>query len=309
MAAICLLISQISISHATSLIFPGDIAYRHYLTRLSDHAVLLTPMTSWPVTVKSLSDAYPTTGTKSDGDWVALNYLGKAAEPQGVSAAIGYANRFPAGNRFGFPNQPSRFLAVQSYHERGSLQVGFSLAAEQTASRAESLRWDGSYMGVTTGNWFWSINKIPRWWGPGWGGSLIFSNNVEPIPAISVERISSRAFQHPWLHWLGAWQLSTGLARLESNRVIPNALLFFARLVIKPLADFELGLSRTAQWGGAGRPRSAATFFRMLAGLDNVGDDGTTSANEPGNQLAGFDIRWRIPYINSAFYAQLIGED
>ncbi len=48
----------------------------------------------------------------------------------------------------------------------------------------------------------------------------------------------------------------------------------------------------------------------MLVGNDNVGIDATPE-NEPGNQMAGFDIRWNSPIGNwpYAIYAQYIGED
>ena len=48
----------------------------------------------------------------------------------------------------------------------------------------------------------------------------------------------------------------------------------------------------------------------MLVGNDNVGID-ATAENEPGNQMAGFDLRWNSPIGNLpyAIYAQYIGED
>ena len=48
----------------------------------------------------------------------------------------------------------------------------------------------------------------------------------------------------------------------------------------------------------------------MIAGNDNVGLDATPE-NEPGNQMAGFDMRWNSPIGNLpyAIYAQYIGED
>jgi hypothetical protein len=51
-------------------------------------------------------------------------------------------------------------------------------------------------------------------------------------------------------------------------------------------------------------------FGNLLAGNDNVGIDATPE-NEPGNQMAGFDLRWRSPLGNLpyAVYAQYIGED
>jgi len=48
----------------------------------------------------------------------------------------------------------------------------------------------------------------------------------------------------------------------------------------------------------------------MLAGNDNLGFD-TSPEEEPGNQMAGFDIRWNSPIGNwpYAVYSQMIGED
>ena len=41
------------------------------------------------------------------------------------------------------------------------------------------------------------------------------------------------------------------------------------------------------------------------------GDDGTTPENEPGNQLAGFDVRWTNLWFGSpvSLYGQVTGED
>ena len=49
----------------------------------------------------------------------------------------------------------------------------------------------------------------------------------------------------------------------------------------------------------------------MFLGRDNVGDAGTTPENEPGNQLAGIDLRWSNMWFGqpSAFYLQGIAED
>ncbi|HZD52786.1 MAG TPA: capsule assembly Wzi family protein, partial [Woeseiaceae bacterium] len=79
----------------------------------------------------------------------------------------------------------------------------------------------------------------------------------------------------------------------------------------RPLSSLEIGLSRTAQWCGEGRPCDLGTFADLLAGRDNVGDQGIETGNEPGNQLAGVDLRWslarfRLPV---AVYGQFIGED
>ena len=78
-----------------------------------------------------------------------------------------------------------------------------------------------------------------------------------------------------------------------------------------PLSNLELGVSRTAQWGGAGRPETFKSFGKAVLGIGDNVDAGETG-NEPGNQLAGFDARYtlRLGEARSvAFYMQAIGED
>src|SRR5262249_15217506 len=77
-----------------------------------------------------------------------------------------------------------------------------------------------------------------------------------------------------------------------------------------PFKRMELGFSRTAQFCGEQLVCDTDSFFNMLAGNDNVGIDATPE-NEPGNQMAGFDLRWASPIGNLpyAIYSQMIGED
>jgi len=99
--------------------------------------------------------------------------------------------------------------------------------------------------------------------------------------------------------------------QLEEERVIPNAQFFGMRFNFRPFKSLEIGLSRSAQWCGDGRPCGFDTFTDLLFGKDNVGDAGVTPENEPGNQLAGFDVRWTNLWfgIPVSLYGQMIGED
>jgi len=152
---------------------------------------------------------------------------------------------------------------------------------------------------------------MDRWWGPGWDGSLIMSNNARPIPAITIGRNRTNAFNSKWLSWIGPWDLNVIFGQLEEERVIPNAQFFGMRFNFRPLQSLELGISRSAQWCGDGRPCGFDTFMDLFFGKDNVGDDGITPENEPGNQMAGFDARWTNFWFGTpiSFYGQMIGED
>jgi hypothetical protein len=69
----------------------------------------------------------------------------------------------------------------------------------------------------------------------------------------------------------------------------------------------QIAASRTAQWCGEGRPCGLDLFWDLLTGDDND----QAPEEQPGNQLAGFDIRWTWPggRFPLALYTQAIGED
>ena len=83
------------------------------------------------------------------------------------------------------------------------------------------------------------------------------------------------------------------------------------RVNFRPLDSLEIGISRTAQWYGDGRLCGFDIFSDLFLGKDNVGDAGTTLDNEPGNQMAGFDVRWTNFWfgVPIPLYGQMTGED
>jgi hypothetical protein len=166
-------------------------------------------------------------------------------------------------------------------------------------------------IGAVVGNWSISANTLQRWWGPGWDGSIILSNNARPMPSLTFDRIFTDAFKTKWLSWLGPWDFTVMFGQMEEERHVPNTKFFGMRFNFKPIPSLEIGLSRTAQWCGDGRPCDFDTFIDLLFGRDNVGDDGIDPENEPGNQMAGIDVRWTPGFLGAkvGLYAQLIGED
>ena len=100
------------------------------------------------------------------------------------------------------------------------------------------------------------------------------------------------------------------MGELDDERSIRNAQLFAVRGTFRPpRTGLEIGVSRAAQWCGDDRPCNLSTFGDLLVGNDNGGVN-VAVGGEPGNQLGGFDIRWRLPkQVPVAFYMQWIGED
>jgi hypothetical protein len=102
------------------------------------------------------------------------------------------------------------------------------------------------------------------------------------------------------------------MGRAESRGVpVQDVRFFAARVNFKPRPWLEFGLTRSAQWCGGDRPCDWSTFIDMFLGNDNQVAGGTPSEEQPGNQMAGYDMRLRSPWhrLPIAFYTQWIGED
>jgi hypothetical protein len=192
------------------------------------------------------------------------------------------------------------------------------VTAVSDAGDVQTLPADGSYAAARFGNVAVTAGLREQWWGPGREGSLILGTDARPIPSLTVERVLTDPFETPWLRWLGSWRATASVGQAEGGStardgrlpVRPDTKFFAARLAFKPKPWLEVGLSRTAQFCGEGRECDLGTFWDMLRGRDNT-DDSLAAAEQPGNQMAGYDVRLRSPWrgLPMAVYGQFIGED
>lgn len=296
---------------------PGDTALRHDLTLLADLGLIDVPLTQWPL---------------SWGDVEIDNDRIDASLPPHAAAAVwrlrarlrdarrvgewrpGFALRGGTDPWVlrGFEDTPREQAVAEAGLRWTGERFAVRLRGQYAWDAADDNEWraDGSYAGLALGNWILAAAVTDRWWGPGWQGSMILSSNARPIPALTIDRNSTRPFETRWLRWLGRWDLITMFGFLEEERAVPDAWFFGMRLTIKPRRWLEIGLSRSALWCGDGRPCDLETFGNLLLGRDNAGDN-VSAGKEPGDQLAGYDIRltgaglgWPV-----ALYFQQIGED
>jgi hypothetical protein len=300
---------------------PGSESLRHDLEVLADAGVLRGPVTTWPISWPDVAR-----------DVLDPRNLARESEPA-IAASLARVQRAArAAARDGFdglgysvaaaekPIDQRVFSAVP--REEGELTVRaswlgsrFAAAAVATvvadAEDGQTVRLDGSYVGLTLGNFMISAGAVDRWWGPGWDGSLLLSSNARPMPAVTVERNYTDASALPVLRWFGPWRASLVLGQAEGSDVaVRDSRFFAARVNFKPQPWLEFGLSRTAQWCGEGRPCDGGTFVDLLLGRDNRSAV-LPVEREPGNQMAGYDFRLRSPWrpLPLVVYSQFIGED
>jgi hypothetical protein len=313
----CLITAQ---ARAEAWLAPGDEGLRSDIQLLADAGILRGPTTTWPISWPDIARDVLAANLDGMTDATAhalmrVQRLARSASYQGFSGL---------GIRARGANQPDTFrhfadtpreeaeLALRASWLGDHLALNLQGAYVADPDDGKEFRPDGSYLGVNVGNFMFSAGFMERWWGPGWDGSLILSTNARPIPSLTIERNYTDPFRTKWLSWLGPWRASIAIGEAESLGVpIPEVRFLAARVNFKPRPWLEFGLTRTAQWCGGDRECGWDTFLDLLVGGDNqVADDGSIG-DQPGNQLAGYDVRIRSPWrvLPLAFYSQWIGED
>lgn len=296
---------------------PGDTGLRHDLQLLADGGVIGTPLTAWPLSWGDIAaeiQRHP--GKVTEAEAAALARVQARLREERITGHW----RLQAEASAGTDGRLIRDFEDLP-REEGEIAVGLEWTGDRTAVRlmgqyvtsAEDERdWrlDGSYAALALGNWMLSVGATDRWWGPGWQGSMILSSNARPIPAFTIDRNATAPFESKWLRWIGNWDLVAMWGYLDDDRVVEDAQFFGMRVTARPASWLEVGLSRSAQWCGDDRPCGLDTFLDLLAGKDNAGDN-VAAAEEPGNQLAGYDIRLSAAPLGwpVAAYTQRIGED
>jgi hypothetical protein len=308
------------VAHANPWLTPGDESLRSDIQLLADAGILRGPVTTWPLSwpdiARDVLAANPAGFDPATASaLMRVRKLSRDASYRGFDGAgvrVSAAHEPTALRQFADTPREEGELALRAgwltEHFAVNLQGSYAVDPED----GKEFRADGSYLGLNVGNFMISAGYMERWWGPGWDGSLILSTNARPIPSITLERNYTDPFKTRLLSWLGPWRASIAMGQAESEGVpVPNVRFFAARFNFKPLPWLEVGLSRTAQWCGGDRPCDWDTFTDMLTGQDNELGEGGSMEGQPGNQMAGYDVRLRSPWrrLPVALYAQLIGED
>lgn len=293
---------------------PGDARLRSDIEVLASRGLIKGPLTTWPLPAAQLARTLDV----SNGDSL----------PRHVRRSLERVKRFVEreswyGGEAGFiwTNEP-RLVRDFDYAAREEVDAEFAIDRWWTST---SLRLrvgylgnfdsgqvvaDGSYLVQRLGGWLAYAGLVDQWWGPGWTGSVILSDNARPFPKIGLMRRDPKPFGTRWLSWIGGWQVNALLGVLdESGRTVENPLFVGLRVMVAPLAWLELGFTRTLMICGEGRPCGFDTWWDALFPFHGV--ENTQSPDDPSNQLAGFDLRLATRWgrYGGSLYGQYYGED
>lgn len=301
-------------AHANpSIPWTPSLAARHALEMLADEAGLDLPVTQWPLpraAVARALDALPP-NLPVPLESARARVQAELLAARGGELSLSLRGRDEAVTGFGDEGTPGSWLGIRSESfENGafSAQLGARLDQGTVPGQIHTkARLDDSAVATELFGGQLQAFAHRSWWGPGWQSSLLLGNNAPTLVGVGLQRAQGGRSQSPWLSWMGPWTYDVFVARNED----PLGSYFVGtRITLRPWPQLEIALSRTAQWGGQGHSQSLDSFVRMFGGVGLNGNTKQEVAEDPANEMAGYDVRWHCgPGARCAVYAQFIGED
>ncbi len=212
-----------------------------------------------------------------------------------------------------------------------NIDSGLPLAPSQMWPSADRFRALDAYVAMNFENWQISFGKQSLWWGPGQGGSMMFSDNAEPVTMLRISRVSP--VKLPGIFgWLGPVRTEFFVGRLSGQDFVYGAptgllgkwnqplsdqpMIHGEKISFKPSPNLEFGFSSTALFAGAGVPFTSKTFLRSLFSTGN-GTPGCYEISavcpqiDPGDRRSGFDLSYRLPGLRNwvTFYTDSFTDD
>jgi membrane-associated phospholipid phosphatase len=199
-----------------------------------------------------------------------------------------------------------------------------SVAPAAAAPAVQQARLLDAYVGLTISNWEFSFGRQSLSWGPGAGGSLMFSDNAEPIDMFRVNRVTPITIPFvsrilgPMRTELFFGQLSgqhfvngvvnNGVFGSYTEALDPQPFIHGQRFSFKQTPNFEFGFSRTSIFAGPGIPLTLGTFKTSLLGTANAAPG---TPNDPGDRRSGLDWSYRPPKLRNwlTFYGDAFADD
>jgi membrane-associated phospholipid phosphatase len=165
-----------------------------------------------------------------------------------------------------------------------------------------------TYIGVNLNNWQITIGRQSLSWGPGPGGSFLWSDNIEPVDMVRLT--NPEPFRLPgFFRFLGPARVDQFVGRLGGHEYMRRPFIYGEKINFKPLPSLEIGIGRTVTIGGRGPQFDPLTADTLLHSFFGQVQPGTGSV--PGDSHSSMDWTFYVPKVRNyiVLYGDLYADD
>ncbi|HMF78457.1 MAG TPA: capsule assembly Wzi family protein [Bryobacteraceae bacterium] len=222
-----------------------------------------------------------------------VNDYGRPYE-KGFSNVSGFAASATSGAFFayfrgeyqGAPGRDAASLGVRQFIARMDVNPLQGPRPVASTSHFEPLE---MYAGVRLGFENITFGKQSLWWGPGAESAFSFSNNAAPFYMLRFAQAAPLVLPG-FLSHLGKIRTELIFGKLSGHQWPPRPYVNAQKISLALTDNFEIGFTRSAFFGGVGRPLTWGTFASSLISTVSKG-----ARDNLGDRHSGFDFRYRIP--------------
>jgi hypothetical protein len=294
----------------------GDVQLRQDVELLVANGVLRGPVNDWPLPWAQFKDVenIATAGALPPAVVAAAKRVTAAMsmsdQDHSVDTRVMVTNHAALIRDFGTTARSKADVSAKVNQQIGDLFISLGVGYRYHQG-GRDYHLEPSYAALKLGNVALYGGYMDIWWGPGQDGALMFSTNARPLPRAGLKLLEPRAINLPILRWLGPASFDFFVGRTEGNRNdYQHPLVSGLRVSFSPAPGLEIGLNREVLFCGQGALCTTKSVAKAAFGFGNADNTGIR-ANDPGDQLAGFDISYRthIGLVAAQLYGEAEGED
>lgn len=182
--------------------------------------------------------------------------------------------------------------------------------AAQPFARVSRVRLLDAYVSVNLQNWQLSFGKQSLSWGPGEGGSMLLSDNAEPLVMGRITRVVPARLPG-FMSKAGPYRVEFFVGRQEGGSFIPHPLIYGHKFSFRVSPHVEIGYGRTVILGaGDTHLGSAFTFGNLIHNFFGIRVN-NQAPGIPGDTRDSFDFVVRVPRLRNGalLYGDLYADD
>jgi hypothetical protein len=182
-----------------------------------------------------------------------------------------------------------------------------SARAQKPIQRFDPLE---AYLGARFGIFNITVGKQSLWWGPDEDSSFHFSDNAEPLLMARISQATPLLPPGPF-RLLGRIRTEFLIGQLAGHRFPPHPLINAQKITFQPTESLEIGIARTAIFGGTGHPLTTGSILASFFSTSSSGGIGYGARADPGDRRSGFNLRWRVPFLRRylSIYSDSLADD
>jgi hypothetical protein len=304
----------------------ANLATKSDIDLLASYGFIKSPVMTWPIAWENIGPQLLTADAKQHIKQVPLPvqlvYFRMLSQYQHATKTTTQTSAYLSGGSNLNPFRTFEYQSRSDFNggaavEKQGAQWAAKLAVNYGKYRdmTTNVHLDDSYAYGFLGNWALGVDKMTRWWGPGYSDSIILSANAPPLPTITFQRMRADPFESKWLQWIGPWTFMSSLSVGGNDVPVQHPLIWLLNLSIRPLESLQVSMSKVAFFAGDTRPLNRTMFYNLLTVNDNcnsVYHPDYCKKYSPGTEHADITVNWdwfKIWSIPANVYLQTLFND